>query len=617
MMWRNAAAVGLLWQAMMMGQTVKPEPPQIGKPPILKEADVRPGMRGVAWTVFSGSEPEPVPVEILGIEKNMWGPGEDVILARMGGKAERTNVAGGMSGSPVYIDGKLVGAVALRLSMFSPDAICGITPIELMLEVNAFDSSKPVEARTPQKAHPGQAAAMDPMLAHVLAASSSGAGAGGLNLAPIATPLAFSGFSDNAVRLFGGLFEQMGLTATVAGGASSLPRSAVPAADWKTSLRPGQAVTLALVSGDMSVTGMCTVTYNDGKHVLACGHSFFNLGPADIPMAKGDVVTTLASSYQPNKIGNATEVVGALRQDRHSAILGELGATADVVPVSVKVRAFDESNKLRNERDLKFSVMVNQKWTPYLMMLTLFNSIEGLNEYAEESTYRMSGNIELEGEPKVSFAKMQAPGEMPAPAPMMLATWWGERFNRLYLNPVDAPKLKAVSATVDLLPDRRTAGIDTAWLSASEAPAGSTLHGRVFLRPYRGERIERDFAVTLPAGLAPGDYQILLSDAETLDRAQNAARFSGRSIGISQTISLLNQERVNNRLYVSLIEPSPTLYYADKALPDLPPSVMNVMRTGRSGVQPLPASGATVVEQGSIPFDLVVNGAYSLRIHVK
>ena len=616
MMWRNAAAAGLLWQAMMMGQTAKPEPPQIGKPPILKEADVRPGMHGVAWTVFSGTEPEPVPIEILGIEKNMWGPGEDVILARMGGKAERTNVAGGMSGSPVYIDGKLVGAVALRLSMFSPDAICGITPIELMLEVNAFDHSKPVEAKTPQKARGVEAAAaLNPMLAHVLAAS--GAGASGLNLAPIATPLAFAGFSGNAVRVFGGLFEHMGMTATVAGGASSMPRSAEPAPDWKTSLRPGQAVTLALVSGDMSVTGMCTVTYNDGKHVLACGHSFFNLGPADIPMAKGDVVTTLASSYQPNKIGNATEVVGALRQDRHSAILGELGATAEVVPVSVKVRAFDESNKLRNERDLKFSVMVNQKWTPYLMMLTLFNSIEGLNEFAEESTYRMRGQIELDGEPNVSFATMQAPGEMPVPAPMMLATWWGERFNRLYLNPVDAPKLKAVSATVDLLPDRRTAAIDTAWLSASEATAGTTLHGRVFLRPYRGERMERDFAVTLPAGLAPGDYQILLSDAETLDRAQNAARLSDRNIGISQTISLLNQERVNNRLYVSLIEPSPTLYYADKALPDLPPSVRNVMQTGRSGAHQLPASGATVVEQGSIPFDLVVNGAYSLRIHVK
>lgn len=616
MMWRNAAAAGLLWQAMMMGQTAKPEPPQIGKPPILKEADVRPGMHGVAWTVFSGTEPEPVPIEILGIEKNMWGPGEDVILARMGGKAERTNVAGGMSGSPVYIDGKLVGAVALRLSMFSPDAICGITPIELMLEVNAFDHSKPVEAKTPQKARGVEAAAaLNPMLAHVLAAS--GAGASGLNLAPIATPLAFAGFSGNAVRVFGGLFEQMGMTATVAGGASSMPRSAEPAPDWKTSLRPGQTVTLALVSGDMSVTGMCTVTYNDGKHVLACGHSFFNLGPADIPMAKGDVVTTLASSYQPNKIGNATEVVGALRQDRHSAILGELGATAEVVPVSVKVRAFDESNKLRNERDLKFSVMVNQKWTPYLMMLTLFNSIEGLNEFAEESTYRMRGQIELDGEPNVSFATMQAPGEMPVPAPMMLATWWGERFNRLYLNPVDAPKLKAVSATVDLLPDRRTAAIDTAWLSASEATAGTTLHGRVFLRPYRGERMERDFAVTLPAGLAPGDYQILLSDAETLDRAQNAARLSDRNIGISQTISLLNQERVNNRLYVSLIEPSPTLYYADKALPDLPPSVRNVMQTGRSGAHQLPASGATVVEQGSIPFDLVVNGAYSLRIHVK
>ncbi len=614
MKWRWVTA-GLAWQAVLMAQTAGVERPRIGKPEIFKEADLRPGMRGVAWTVFSGNEPEPVPIEILGIEKNMWGPRQDVILARMEGKAIRTNVAGGMSGSPVYIGGKLVGAVALRMSVFSPDAICGITPIELMLQVNAFDPSKPVEARTPAPAaaSAGTTAALDPMLASVL----DSPGGGGLNLAPIETPLAFAGFTDGAVRAFGGLFERMGMTTAVAGGASSTPRTAVPAADWRTALRPGDAVTLALVSGDMSVTGMCTVTYNDGSHVLACGHSFFNLGPADIPMAKGEVITTLASSYQPNKIGNATEVVGALRQDRHSAILGELGATAAVVPVNVKVRAFDEANHIRSERDLRFSVFENQKWTPYLMMLTLFNSIEGLNEFAEESTYRMSGQIELDGQPSLSFATMQAPGEMPVPAPMLLATWWGERFNRLYLNPIDAPKLKSVSATVDLLPDRRSATIDTAWVATSEAPAGATIQGRVFLRPYRGERVARDFAVTLPPGLAKGEYQILLSDAGTLNRAQNAASFADPNIGIAQTISLLNQERVNNRLYVSLIEPVPTLYYGGKALPDLPPSVRNVMQTGRSTTHHLASSGATVSEQGSIPFDFVVSGSYALRIQVK
>src|SRR5262252_3267774 len=127
------------------------ERPRTGKVDILREADLKPGMKGTAWTVFQGTEPEPVPVEIVGVLRNAWGPKQDIILGKMGGQAVRTNVAGGMSGSPVYIDGKLVGAIALRLSVFSPDAICGITPIELMLEINDFNSSVPSSAKTPSR----------------------------------------------------------------------------------------------------------------------------------------------------------------------------------------------------------------------------------------------------------------------------------------------------------------------------------------------------------------------------------------------------------------------------------------------------------------------------------
>src|SRR5580704_5455588 len=139
------------------------QPPRAGKVDIMKASEVKAGMKAIAWTVFQGDTPEAVPIEIIGNWKNMWGPGQDVIIGKMGGKAERTNVAAGMSGSPVYIDGKLIGAVALRLSTFSPDAICGITPIELMLEINEFDKSRPTDARTPQMlAQRGQALSIGP-----------------------------------------------------------------------------------------------------------------------------------------------------------------------------------------------------------------------------------------------------------------------------------------------------------------------------------------------------------------------------------------------------------------------------------------------------------------------
>ena len=334
-------------------------------------------------------------------------------------------------------------------------------------------------------------------------------------------------------------------------------------------------------------------------------------------MAKADVITTLASQYQPTKFGNTTEIVGALKQDRHSGVMGELGETAQMVPVTLRVRSFGENNTIRKESDLHFSVFVQQKWTPYLMMMTLFNSISSLNEFAEETTYRFSGKVALDGQPGVSLSTMLAANEGPAPVPNQLAGWWGDKFNRLFLNPVQIPKVKSVDATVDILPDRREATIENAWIPNSEVEAGSEVPVKVFVRPYRGERIERDFTLKIPAGLPTGEHRVLFSDAETLNRMQNTATMSEPFIDIRQTVSLMNQERSNNKLYVSLIEPRPTVFYEDKTLPSLPASVMNVMQTGRTGSRRLHASADSAIEEGSIPFDMLIDGAFSLRINVK
>jgi hypothetical protein len=407
----------------------------------------------------------------------------------------------------------------------------------------------------------------------------------------------------------------MGMT-VAAGGATTTLQDAKPAPGWEHSLNPGDAFSGILVTGDMGMSFMCTVTYNDGKNMLGCGHPVFNLGPMNMPLAKSEVIHTLASQFQPSKIGNATEIVGALHQDRHSAIMGQLGDTAEMVPVTVKVRSFGEQDKVRKERDLHFNVFVQQKWTPYLMMLTLFNSLSSLNDFAEEATYRLSGDIELENHEKLSMSTMLAPSEAPMPAPMLLAGWWGERFNRLFLNPVETPKLKSVNATVDLYPDRRLATIENAWVANSEVEAGSKLPVKIFLRPYRGERIEREFVVDIPATLTKGEHRILLSDADTLNRVQSAG-LSERFIDIPQTVSLLNQERSNNKVYVSLLEPRPTVYYEDKTLPALPASVMNVMQTGRTASRHFLTSSESAIEQGSIALEQMVTGSYSLKFTVK
>lgn len=600
------------------GDTAR-ERPRIGKVDVFKTSDLKSGMQGTAWTVFSGTEPEAVPVEIIGLWKNAWGPRQDVILAKLGGQAARTNVAGGMSGSPVYIDGKLVGAIALRLSVFSPDAICGITPAELMLEIKDFDPSRPLDARTPDKAVArSRVAVPGDLLAQAVAAGASP------NLprqaplmTPIETPLTFSGFHESVLRDFGPLFEQLGITAVRGGGAASTTYTAKPAAGWQNSLRPGDPVAGVLVSGDMSITGLGTVTYNDGRHVLAFGHPFFNLGPVDMPMSKGEVLMTLASQFQPNKFANATEIVGALRQDRHSGIMGVLGQESDMIPVAVQVRSLGENNLLRSQKEFRFNVFVQQKWTPYLMMITLFNSLSELNEFKDEATYRLTGNVELSGSPSLSLSTMQASGEMPMPAPMLLAGWWGDKFNRLYLNAVNPPSIKRVNVNVDLLPERRVASIEHAWLSTPEVRAGGDVAVKVFLRPYRGDGLERDFTLKIPLGLAKGEHKIMLSDADTINRMQTVAGMMNHYIDLSQTVSLINQERSNNRLYVSLLDARPTAYYEDKTLPSLPPSVLNVMQAGRASNRSLITSPESASEQMSLPFDYVITGSYPLKITVK
>ena len=591
--------------------------PKAGPVQIFKESDLRPGMKATAWTVFSGTEAEAVPVEIVGILKNAWGPKQDIIIGKMTGRAQITNVAGGMSGSPVYIDGKLVGAVALRMSVFSPDSICGITPIEYMLEINDLDASKPADPKAPMTGAKRAAVELPGDLLNQLVAAGSSPSIlrNPPLMVPIETPLALSGFTDRTLKEFGPMFQQMGLQAVQGGAAGSVTGSQL-SSSWRESLKPGETVAGVLVSGDKSITGMGTVTYNDGKRVLAFGHPFFNLGQLSMPMSKGEIVMVLASAFQPNKMGNATDIVGALRQDRHSGIMGQLGEMAETVPVSLNVRSYGLDGKVQSEKPFHYNFFVNQKWTPFLFMLTVFDTINSINEFGEDMTYRFNGHVEMDGQ-KFDLHTMQAPNDGPTPAPMILAGWLGEKFSRLYGNSVEMPKLKRFDAVVDLIPERRTISIEHAWLPVSDVEPGSEVPVKVYLRPFRGERIEKVVKLKLPAGLSKGEHRILLSDSETLDRIQTRLAGSSRFLTIPQTVSVISQERSNTKLYVSLIEPRPTVFAEDKALPSLPGSVLNVMQTGRTGNRMLPAIAETTAEQTELELDQVVSGSYTLRFTVR
>jgi len=580
--------------------------PKAGKPEILPLKEVKPGMQATAWTVFSGTEPEAMPVEIVGIWKNYLGPRQDVILCKLGGRGKETGVAAGMSGSPVYFDGKLMGAISLLMGVFSTDAICGITPIESMLEIQEFDNSRPSDARTPDKVVAQLLDVPGDVRASLLSAG----------VQPIETPMMFSGFSSSVLKQFEPVFSNMGVTA-VQGGSAAGNLSTKPAAGWEKSLNPGEAVSGILVSGDMSATGMGTVTYNDGKRVLAFGHPFYNLGPIDMRMAKSEIMMVFSSTYQPTKFGSATEVVGALKQDRYTGIMGELGAEAPTVPVHVRVRSLGAGGVVIGQKDLNFNVFVHQKWTPLLMNMTLANSLQQMNEFADEITYRLSGDVQLAGSEKLHVSTVQTGTDAMAPVPLTLGAWWGDKFTRLFQNNVTTPNLKQVECIVDLLPDRRIMSVDTAWTPSGEVTAGTEIPVKVFLRPYRGERIEQNITVKIPADLPKGEHRILLSDAVTLNRLQSTAVSSNRYLDLPETVSLLNQERGNNRLYVSVVQRRATYYSEDKTLPALPLSVLNVLQSQRSAGRALTGIAESAEEELSIPFDQMVTGSFSLPIVVR
>ena len=613
--------LGLLLANSLAAQLAgEAEPPKAGPVEILKLDDVKPGMKATAWTVFKGNTAEPVPVEVLGVMKNSFGPGQDVIIAKLGGKATRTNVAAGMSGSPVYYEGKLIGAISLRYSVFSPDAIAGITPIELMLEIDQLDKSRPLGVKLWRPADsPGVESAQGIVPSAVSGEelaleiwNSAGLIPPPSHVTAIETPLTFSGVHDDVLKLFGGYFRKAGVLAMQggAGGGSSTVEGKASG-----SLNPGEPVAAVLVSGDLSISGIGTVTYNDGERVLAFGHALFNVGPIEMPMAEADVLTVLASKFSPVKLANSAAIVGALHQDRHSGIMGVLGDTAAMIPVSVRVRRFGDEDNLLGEKNIRFEVFQNRKWTPPLLTLVLYNSVFQLNEFAAESTLRLTGRIELDGEHQIPLQAMRTTTELPVPAPLALASWVGMKVHRLLRSSGEIPTLKQIDVTIDLIPGRRFAAVDHAWLEKTTVRPGDEVRGKVFLRPYRGERIETPFKIRIPSSAPKGRLRLLVSDAQTLNRATQIAAARTRLPNLSETVSLMNKEHGNHQLFISLLQSNVTARLEARTLPNLPLSVLNVMR--QSSKQRLWLEYESPLEQFPIAFDSIVSGSYSIDLRVE
>jgi hypothetical protein len=561
---------------------------------------IQPGMHGVAYTVFQGTQPEPMEFDVLGILRNTNGPRGNIILIRLRGtKVEYTGVVAGMSGSPAYIDGKLAGALAFRIGEFSKEPIAGVTPIGEMLEINQMDHSPAGEGSATSTA------------AKAGATKTSGPAASAANslhdfasaLQPIETPLVFSGFSEEAVRLFAPQFSAAGIFPVMGAGSVSGTKQPEP-------LIPGSAVSALLVRGDMDIAATCTVTYTDATHLLACGHPLMQFGNTDLPMSKATVLATLPSPANAFKIVDTTEAAGVFVQDRHAGILGVFNRDAKMIPVTLTVHS-GTSNKV-----FHYEVLNNPHISPVAMMATTFNALRGTNDYGEDVSYQMNGHISVNGYPDVSLKSLFTPTDADQPAAVQAALAVGDRFGRIFDNAYSAADIHSVELEFNLLQERRWAVLEAAHADLTEVRPGQEIIVEAVLRPYRGDRILRRIPVRVPTSVSQGPLRIIVSDGETLDRMRRGPYNFGRRLDLASTIAQLNKEHSSSRLYVSLLESNPEAMIGDKVMPSLPLSVMNVM-DGMRSTQEMVVLGESAVNEASTELDYVVSGTQVLTVTVK
>jgi hypothetical protein len=580
-------------QAQTSSLPQQPPPSSAGIFPL---SQVQRGQHGVAYTVFAGAVPEPMGVEILGVLHNALGPGEDMILARLtGAKAEYTGVVAGMSGSPVYIDGKLAGALAFRIGQFSKEPIAGITPIERMLEVRDLP---------PTPATPEQAAALPYNQPEAKPTDSAKAAE---LIRPIDTPLVFSGFSPAALDLWRAQSPVAGLEPVAGLGGGSSSNNAAP--QQPEPIIPGSAISALLVEGDLEIAATCTVTYVDQKRLLACGHPITQFGAVSMPMTKANIVATLASPLNAFKIVNTTDQVGSFTEDRQTAIGGLLGEPARMIPLTVRMT---EAGKPPHTLHLR--VVDQPQITPTAVLVSVFQGLSEANAYAAQDSYRLSGAIHIAGFPPVELNSLAVPGDL-GPASLMAALEVGSRFSRLYDNAGRRVPIESVELSIERLPERLTTQLESAEADHTTVHAGEPLTLYATLRPWHAEVHSVPITVTLPASLPAGSVRLLVSDGATLDRLAQTAR-SPQTLDLAGTIAQLNGAHGQDRLYVTLLTGDAQAVVDGRVLASLPASMANIYEPLHAD-QKASLSGESLLELANVPAGGQLTGQQVIMLRVE
>ena len=519
-------------------------------------------MHGTGRTVFDGNKVEEFQVEILGVLDNS-GPKESIILGRLsGGPLEHTGVMQGMSGSPVYIDGKLVGAVAMAFP-FAKDPIAGIRPIEAMLRTST--SPSPATAPVPRLAalNPAVALALNerdlprriPRPEPVLSA--------GARLIDIATPLSFSGFSRATLDAFAPQLHSLGLEPRqgVSGGGTSVPTMGDPA-----NLKPGSMISVQLMAGDLAVGADGTVTYIDGKRIYAFGHRFLDIGSTALPFARAEVLTLLANTNTSFKISTSKEWMGTIYHDRNTAVAGELGTRPTLVPVTVNVsRSGKPVDTYRME-------MVNDPLlSPLLLQMAIFNTIDATERTIGSGTIRVTGQVAfLNGAAPLRIDNTYA-GDNGSPLLASLSASVPVAY--VMQGGFDSLQLKNVSLNLDASDDRRQLSIDGITTGRREVRPGETVQLNISLTGDNGAEVVRHVEYQVPIGAEPGPLYFTVADAATANINDFRQVLTATARTPAQLLAVVNNLHPNTKVYVRVWRTDPAFQLEGADLPDpRPPS---------------------------------------------
>ena len=544
----------------LLGAVVRAVPVQPTNAPIIPLDQLKAGQQGEVWTVFQGTQPEPFTVEVTGVLRNALGPGKSLILCRLTDpRVQDMGAVAGMSGSPLYIDGKLAGALSYQLQRFETVRYAGFTPAADMVEVK------------------DRAARDDTHLAVNDRILSTAVEAPGSPYQPLQPVFTFGGLSPLVADLFAPKFAALGLSAIAVGGStqSGDPASAklqsAAAAVAEANLEPGSAVSVALATGDITLAGTGTVSRVDGKRITAFGHPMLSLGDVALPMCQADIVAILPSNMQSTKLANTGAVIGTITQDRLSGISGQLGAGPSMIDVEVRV----DTSKA-DHRTLHFSVARQEQLTPTLIAAGVSQAILGSNDAGLANGFKLSSDVEFPSAQKLAFQTLYS-------GPQGFAQGLNEFVQSLagnLQNPYEKTFPDHVSFTVEPLADNPAVTLDVFQVSRSTARGGDTLQATVAWHDWQGDDHRQTVDIPVDPSWTGKHLEVVLAPGRAMDELTGRPRLIAASElrSFDAYLAAMRDDRPSDGVCLAVVERTSLFSDQTVATPETPGSIERIAR---------------------------------------